>query len=188
LESNNMNIKEYLPCVRQLINPLGDVQKDRLHMAMGMVGEIGEVVDLVKKRFAYGREVEDIKILEELGDFVFYTVGLADMAGIDLATGADDPGALAMDEQMLMAALALQSGGVLYGMSAHDPQLQAAVVDELPLIFEIAGHLARRLGSSLEEVLDINIRKLSVRYPNLTFDTDRANNRDVAAEQEAMRA
>jgi NTP pyrophosphatase (non-canonical NTP hydrolase) len=167
---------------------LGDVQKDRLHMAMGMVGEIGEVVDLVKKRFAYGREVEDIKILEELGDFVFYTVGLADMAGIDLATGGGDPEALGMDDQTLMAALALQSGGVLYGMSAHDPQLQAAVVDELQLIFEIAGHLARRLGSSLEEVLDINIRKLSVRYPNLTFDTDRANNRDVAAEQEAMRA
>lgn len=183
-----MDIETYVPKVRGLINRLDTVEDDHLHMAMGMVGEIGEVVDLVKKRFAYGREVEDIKILEELGDFVFYTVGLADMAGIDLATWADDPEALGMDEQMLMAALALQSAGVLYGMSARDPQLHAAVVDELQLTFETAEHLARRLGSSLEEVLDLNIKKLSVRYPNLTFDADRANNRDVEAEREAMRS
>ena len=38
----------------------------------------------------------------------------------------------------------------------------------------------------LDEVLERNIKKLEARYPGLRFDADRANNRDTAAEQEAM--
>lgn len=67
-------------------------------------------------------------------------------------------------------------------------------LDELKLKAEIGdllwyvNTLIVAYGFSWEEILDINIKKLSVRYPDLTFDTDRANNRDEAAEQAAMRS
>jgi hypothetical protein len=44
------------------------------------------------------------------------------------------------------------------------------------------------LGSTWEEVFEMNIKKLEKRYPNLRFEAEHAINRDVGAEQDAMRA
>ena len=46
--------------------------------------------------------------------------------------------------------------------------------------------LIHNLGTTWEEVLERNIKKLSARYPEGFFDPERANNRDVEAEQAAM--
>lgn len=182
-----MDIETYVPKVRGLINRLDTVEDDHLHMAMGMVGEIGEVVDLVKKSFAYGRELDKQKLLEELGDFTFYTVGLADMLGVSFTGMAVE--SVDSKTNMNLATLAFMSGAMLV---AHTLEPSAGSdADEREALKEaviIVGCIARDLGSSLEEVLDLNIKKLSVRYPNLMFDAERANNRDVEAEQEAMRA
>lgn len=182
-----MDIETYVPKVRGLINRLDTVEDDHLHMAMGMVGEIGEVVDLVKKSFAYGRELDKQKLLEELGDFTFYAVGLADMMGTNFTDMAVESGDGRTN--MSLATLAFMSGVTLvahtYGPSAgSDADGREALKEAVLLV----GCIARDLGSSLEEVLDLNIKKLSVRYPNLAFDADRANNRDVEAEREAMRS
>ena len=185
-----MDIETYVPKVRGLINRLDTVEDDHLHMAMGMVGEIGEVVDLVKKSFAYGRELDKQKLLEELGDFTFYAVGLADMLCVEL-TGEDGMAVESGDGKtnMILATLAFMSGATLaahtYGPSAGSDADEREALKEAVLL---VGCIARDLGSNLEEVLDLNIKKLSVRYPNLTFDADRANNRDVEAEREAMRS
>ena len=37
-----------------------------------MIGESGEVADLLKKRNFYGKEVSDDKIIEEVGDVLYY--------------------------------------------------------------------------------------------------------------------
>ena len=42
------------------------------------------------------------------------------------------------------------------------------------------------MGLTWEDILEMNIAKLEARYPDLRFDPERANNRDVAAEQAAM--
>lgn len=47
--------------------------------------------------------------------------------------------------------------------------------------------LVRSMGYSWSEILEMNIRKLEARYPDLRFDPVRANNRDLFAEEEAMR-
>lgn len=43
------------------------------------------------------------------------------------------------------------------------------------------------LGTTWDEVLSRNIRKLEARYPELRFSAERANNRDTDAEAAAMR-
>lgn len=48
--------------------------------------------------------------------------------------------------------------------------------------------LISELGSTWEEVFDMNIAKLSARYPDLKFDADKAINRNTDAEHEAVAA
>lgn len=48
--------------------------------------------------------------------------------------------------------------------------------------------LVNALDTTWDRVLEVNIKKLEARYPDLRFDADRANNRDTAAEALAMAA
>lgn len=186
-----MDMKNYVPKVRGLINRLDTIESDHLHMAMGMTGEIGEVTDLLKKQFAYGRAVEREAVLEELGDFLFYAVGLADMLGVSLSNF--DPAVVeeistgARAEKELLAALSFTSATVFLGAATAEIwKNHTLIADAIVELLSNSERLARLLGSNLNEVMDLNIKKLSTRYPDLKFDADRANNRDVAAEKEAM--
>jgi hypothetical protein len=179
-----MELKDYTEKVKGLINPLATPEDDRLHMAMGMVGEIGEVVDIVKKEFAYGREPDNAKVLEELGDFTFYVVGLAYMSGVSVDTmqPADEPHDV---NPMVALATLADAASIAMFVAVGDPgyRLMSESIKEIVAFID---SFASARGARLPEVLDMNIKKLSVRYPGLKFDADRANNRDTDAEKEAM--
>lgn len=51
------------------------------HAALGIAGEAGEVVDLVKKHVIYGKPLDRAKLIEELGDLLFYLDALVDDIG-----------------------------------------------------------------------------------------------------------
>lgn len=53
-----------------------------LHMAMGATGEMGEVVDLIKKAIFYRKEIDRKALIEELGDVEFYLEGIRQGFGI----------------------------------------------------------------------------------------------------------
>jgi len=57
---------------------------DLMHMALGMAGETGECVDLVKKSVINGHPVDRIKMGLELGDVMFYVHGMAMILGLNL--------------------------------------------------------------------------------------------------------
>lgn len=60
-----------------IMQRLQDPQAVRmLHSAIGLNTEAGEVIDLLKKKIFYGKEVDRLKFLDELGDLVWY-LGLA---------------------------------------------------------------------------------------------------------------
>ena len=46
------------------------------HMATGVSGEAGELLDAIKKHVVYGREPDVQNIVEELGDLEFYLEGI----------------------------------------------------------------------------------------------------------------
>lgn len=48
--------------------------------------------------------------------------------------------------------------------------------------------LVVEMGFEWGDVLSTNIKKLEARYPDMRFDAERANNRDLDAEQAAMRS
>lgn len=47
-----------------------------VHMAMGLSGEVGELVDIIKKHLAYNRPLDYVHLVEELGDIEYYLEGL----------------------------------------------------------------------------------------------------------------
>jgi NTP pyrophosphatase (non-canonical NTP hydrolase) len=54
--------------------------------ALGLCGEAGEVVDLIKKHCFQGHELDVSKIIIELGDVCWYIAALAHALNVDLET------------------------------------------------------------------------------------------------------
>lgn len=52
------------------------------HMVTGVSGEAGELLDAVKKHVAYGKPLDRVNVVEELGDIEFYMQGLREGLGI----------------------------------------------------------------------------------------------------------
>ena len=54
------------------------------HCSMGLAGETGEVIDIIKKHLYYEKELDKNHITEELGDIMFYLVNLASALDISM--------------------------------------------------------------------------------------------------------
>ncbi len=52
-----------------------------LHMAIGVSGEAGELLDCIKKHAIYGKELDLVNLEEELGDLEFYIQGIREVVG-----------------------------------------------------------------------------------------------------------
>lgn len=56
----------------------------RLHMAIGISGEAGELLDSIKKATIYRKPLDIANIVEECGDLLFYISGMLDSIGVDI--------------------------------------------------------------------------------------------------------
>jgi NTP pyrophosphatase (non-canonical NTP hydrolase) len=54
-----------------------------LHMAVGICGEAGELIDAIKKKVIYRKQLDRGNVIEELGDLEFYMEGLRQGLGIN---------------------------------------------------------------------------------------------------------
>ena len=53
--------------------------------SLGLAGEVGEVVELIKKHLGHGHELDKEKVAKELGDVLWYVATLA--AALDISLG-----------------------------------------------------------------------------------------------------
>ena len=65
-----------------IINELTPAKAHELHMAVGVSGEAGELLDAIKKGVIYNKPYDIDNIIEELGDLEFYMEGLRQSIGI----------------------------------------------------------------------------------------------------------
>ena len=56
----------------------------RLHMAIGVSGEAGELLDAIKKTCIYRKPLDIANVREECGDILFYVTGLLDSLNISM--------------------------------------------------------------------------------------------------------
>ena len=81
--TNSTNKVVYATMVATLVKPGSDIiesltpaKANTLHMAVGVAGEAGELLDAIKKHVVYNKPIDRENIVEELGDLEFYMEGL----------------------------------------------------------------------------------------------------------------
>lgn len=86
-----MNTTPYEQFVQSIVKPGHDIlvqltplQASMLHMAVGISGEAGELLDAIKKHAIYQKELDFANVKEEAGDILFYLTGLLNDVGITL--------------------------------------------------------------------------------------------------------
>lgn len=68
--------------VRNMFKDMGTLQQNLMHAAAGIAGESGELLDAVKKHWAYNKPLDMANIIEELGDIEFYMRALRNLLDI----------------------------------------------------------------------------------------------------------
>lgn len=79
-----MKVNEYQKKALRTLNPKLDIKEVLINGVMGLCGESGEVIDLVKKHLAQGHELDKEKLAKELGDVAWYLAETAYAIGYDL--------------------------------------------------------------------------------------------------------
>lgn len=69
-----------------IVASLTPEQADALHMAVGVAGEGGELLDAVKRWAIYQKPLDLENVVEELGDLEFFMEGLRQRLGIQRET------------------------------------------------------------------------------------------------------
>ena len=81
-----MTINEYQKLALTTLNPALAEKDVLINGVMGLCGEAGEAIDLVKKHLAQGHELDKEKLAKELGDVAWYLAETAYAIGYDLET------------------------------------------------------------------------------------------------------
>jgi NTP pyrophosphatase (non-canonical NTP hydrolase) len=72
-----MTINEYQRLAMTTLNPKLDTKDVLINGVMGLCGESGETIDIVKKWLAQGHELDRDRIIGELGDIAWYIAEVA---------------------------------------------------------------------------------------------------------------
>ena len=79
-----MTVNEYQKLAMITLNPALDKKDVLINGVMGLCGESGEAIDIVKKWLAQGHELDREKLAKELGDIAWYLAETATALGLDL--------------------------------------------------------------------------------------------------------
>lgn len=159
----------------------GDKAEDFACHAMGLAGEAGEVVDLLKKHLYHGHALDTGALAKELGDVLWYVAVLAHRSGLMLSAVAsgmlDGPATPIWCNALRLCA------ETSYVVGLVESLIDGVVVPRshqryaLGVVLNRIASIASVIDLDLAEVAAINIAKLKVRYPD-GFTAERSMNRE----------
>lgn len=79
-----MTANEYQKQAMRTVNPALSRDDLLINSVMGLCGESGEAIDIVKKWFAHGHELDREHLIKELGDVAWYLAEAATALEVDL--------------------------------------------------------------------------------------------------------
>ena len=82
VQVNTGRLPGYDQFVEKLFNKLEKPKEALLHAVVGVSGESGELLDAVKKHWAYNKPLDFENLVEELGDLRFYYQAILNMFGL----------------------------------------------------------------------------------------------------------
>ena len=80
-----MNVNDYQKEAMTLLNPALTEKDVLMNALMGLCGESGEAIDLMKKHLYQGHALDQEKLIKELGDIAWYLAEAATGLNIDLS-------------------------------------------------------------------------------------------------------
>lgn len=183
-----MNFEEYAPLAARTAKPLERTAQIE-HAQLGVITEMGELADQVKRHVIYGKDLDITNFVEEVGDVMWYLALLIAEIGVqprvinraieDAYDEAPEPDISLTEFVRMLAAL----GGALaaYKESNENPgQIATLLIGGLV-------QLLKRFDRQMSEAMEANINKLAKRYGDKYSDYA-AVNRDVEAEREGLEA
>ena len=81
-----MKINEYQKLAMYTLNPALDKKEVLINSVMGLCGESGEAIDIVKKWLMQGHELNKEHLIKELGDVAWYLAEAATALDVPLET------------------------------------------------------------------------------------------------------
>lgn len=79
-----MEANKYQELAMKTLNPNLNKKDVLINSVMGLCGESGEVIDIVKKHLAQGHSLDVNKMIEELGDVAWYLAEAATALDVSL--------------------------------------------------------------------------------------------------------
>ena len=79
-----MTVNEYQKLAMTTLNPALDKKDVLINGVMGLCGESGEAIDIVKKHLAHGHELDRESLINELGDVAWYLAETATALDVSL--------------------------------------------------------------------------------------------------------
>lgn len=79
-----MTINEYQQLAMTTLNPKLEKKDILINGVMGLCGESGEAIDIVKKHLAQGHELDREHLIDELGDIAWYLAETATVLNVSL--------------------------------------------------------------------------------------------------------
>jgi NTP pyrophosphatase (non-canonical NTP hydrolase) len=186
--SKIQTIPEYQGLASRTCPSLPGEHENERHMNLGVITEIGEVLDIFKKNLAYNKPLDVVNLGEELADIAWYIVNKCKFHEIPL----DDPfDTVKAEVKELLATQMFTESDLPVNLKAEalmHPILQAYCgptnsIFSAPIVqLAILANIAEWYELDFFQILTNNIDKLKVRYPE-KFTEEAAQNRDLEAER-----
>lgn len=186
-------LAEYQQLASRTCPDLGTPDLNYFHMNAGIITEIGEAIDPIKKHIAYGKPLDLVNVGEEIADAMWYIANRSRLflteeqnqytwgtqQQFDLLSEDFDT------EKELAPTSIIKAAGLL---SSVKPEIDITQVSKRPIdciglpdvviLFKVSIYF----GLDFWQILTNNINKLKIRYPD-KFTNEAALNRDLDAER-----
>jgi NTP pyrophosphatase (non-canonical NTP hydrolase) len=181
-------IPEYQGLAARTCPNLPGEHENERHMNLGVITEIGEVLDIFKKNLAYGKAIDVVNLGEELADIAWYIVNKCRFHEISLDDSFDT---IKAEVKQLLDTQMFSEQGLSKELKAEalmHPILQAYCgptnsIFSAPIVqLAILANIAEWFELDFFQLLTNNIDKLKVRYPE-KFTEESALNRNLEAER-----
>lgn len=178
-----MTLNEYFKLANVTLSKAATPELDLLHAKLGMITEPAEALDAFKRAIFYGRDLDVVNLLEEIGDAIWY-------CHIPLIGTTSSVFDLQSDDWQYAQALpsAPSYTGTINALSDCINTAATFGLTEVTAnfcLFTLA-RLLRSLDVPLSVVLYANIAKLAKRYPADKFEELPANIRELAGERHVL--
>lgn len=178
-----MKIAEYVPLAVRTEKQLPDNER-LVHGCMGLITECGEVVTELKRMHIYEKPLDNDRkkhICEEIGDMLWYSAILLDTLDTDLTMFANLPklpfpdsanniwSAPSLLFSVMIGRISYIVTAMHAGMYEDDSELRSALEDIVLSVSSLIGGMeliANHCDSSIETIMEENVAKLQIRFPN----------------------